>query len=1169
MNQSDQIVAALAPFTHVDLNKLMVRHAATLPSNFKEYVEQVLKPLGLAVGREHPVLLRWNVIPQSGVPFGPFRVSRIETRNGIWSIEQLVRLSKGQVRVTGSNPRRISLTETIHQRFGPNDWIWGLQLAVLKVEGSAPTGTLRPIDRHGRCFPEAAIPVRGSGFYVLTGPNIFGFLASGEFDVKDVFGLSAALSQLEERGQIVQVGRAGFPGPREWCGLQGYEPGVTIDPVAAATDRLTLEFLVRRDSYSPAVIGSGLDMAVLDDPTENLKRVMSSEIIQRLLTDMKSALANPQRTATFTLDNQADATTVKASMRFSHILQMLAGTDACAGAALGHGIVDVAAHGIKEAHVAPEFHAAIKQDPFFAGPFPIDRTSVPQAWPFYVIEGRFWNPDDGDPVPDSFDLGSRRILRTIAHLERRGVDSELLVAKESGRNLSQRILPRDRDDNYRATIELVLKELSALAQGYFVKRTLDGDAKEWVNSTANGPAHFNPIVPNPHSDRDATNNVHEIFDHAVSLRSDEATAISYEAWSRDRFGRMAGPRSGSVAVQPPDVGTPDLKRIWPNYRPNGDIDLCIELGWEWTHRSPSEFRLAGGFTDVPVAGSPPADLPVDALFELPSSGNKVDLRLVFGPNLDDPPTLQVGGNPMAGSSVEKIDYPATETQEVPSSTLASRIVQRRYRVRIPFGSAAVIFAQGSSRLYQVVCDATERVSGNRRSKRPSQTVNCRLSDPRPPIRPVLDANFVWSAFPDRNRIARARISWQPSTGPAIGGYRLWTAGEAALVDALIAHQPDLAIALQAISGLDSRRARADALAQFFELHKQGVSDGKPFVERLFEYLTLELDNIPATNTSAEFLLGANLSALQICLVSAYSRTGVDNDRLDKPQIAFVAVPHAPRLDKPKLRVLTEDVSGALQAMGAALLIVGTNDAADSNSLRLLEAVTDTPDDSTLMLPIKDAVPIDSAAVDFHLGSSNAIDAFRKEMSVDHVSCFRYRPAPTWHTRAFSAEVVHEDPTGSGRRFRSAPSEAALASVAPVSIPRMTNLRVVPQRNASLDIDAEFSGLPTGVFMATQSSAIIEIQVAKPSDRTSRTAAFVFPVHFDEPGKTFHVDSKDGVYNLSASVADAVDDGCSLTCRIVKQDQLSDLEIAYVRLHLTDPAGRKSRVDVFQHERDDD
>lgn len=87
-------------------------------------------------------------------------------------------------------------------------------------------------------------------------------------------------------------------------------------------------------------------------------------------------------------------------------------------------------------------------------------------------------------------------------------------------------------------------------------------------------------------------------------------------------------------------------------------------------------RLAGGFADIPKADSPPAELPPDTLFELPRSGNKVNLRLVFGPD-SDLPAIQAVGQLMAGSYVERIDYPATETLEIPTSTLANRITQRR------------------------------------------------------------------------------------------------------------------------------------------------------------------------------------------------------------------------------------------------------------------------------------------------------------------------------------------------------------------------------------------------------------------------------------------------------------------------------------------------------------
>lgn len=245
-------------------------------------------------------------------------------------------------------------------------------------------------------------------------------------------------------------------------------------------------------------------------------------------------------------------------------------------------------------------------------------------------------------------------------------------------------------------------------------------------------------------------------------------------------------------------------------------------------------------------------------------------------------------------------------------------------IQIPLGQASDIFGAGiSSRQVEIVADASEKVSGQRRTSPPLPVHSKRIEDPRPPVLKREPWAIHWSGLPNsQTGLASALLPLPVADGPPIRGFQAWRANETGLLDLALAQTFEDSD--QAADILRLIRAERDKVIRLRLIQSVvepllGNADFEQSVIDLFRADSLEF--IDKARPGVEVSLPASQIGFEFFIFNAVSATGVVGQKKPSMVLRAVAVPTDIVSTPPHVRLVNSDNTGLFEHSGMCLALV--------------------------------------------------------------------------------------------------------------------------------------------------------------------------------------------------------------------------------------------------------
>jgi len=332
----------------------------------------------------------------------------------------------------------------------------------------------------------------------------------------------------------------------------------------------------------------------------------------------------------------------------------------------------------------------------------------------------------------------------------------------------------------------------------------------------------------------------------------------YAVAAQDVFGRYSGWSTVDFAgeaepPQAPAVVAATLDR---------DGTLTVDVGWDWSDRSPELIELVGAYAHDPAT-------------------TVLDVQLVFH---GDPTPSASGGEaiPLDPERNPAGDWGAAQDRDPLEPE--TRFYRLRIAVPLDFGGQRMRELQVRARGQ---CHLHERVAPGWNVGPFGAPRSAVVYDPAPPPPPSVPEAPQWASVPDAGGVSRALLEW-PSDARA-AGYAVYEATETSLLAALGRPAPDTA------RPLDERLATLRA------------SD-LPRLRPAFRRVRKELVRASGPTVSHEVELPRGSAVLHLYAITAVSHNQVESD-WPATSRGFVAVA-APRLARPHAPSLTAGVEAA-------------------------------------------------------------------------------------------------------------------------------------------------------------------------------------------------------------------------------------------------------------------
>lgn len=458
-------------------------------------------------------------------------------------------------------------------------------------------------------------------------------------------------------------------------------------------------------------------------------------------------------------------------------------------------------------------------------------------------------------------------------------------------------------------------------------------------------------------------------------------------YGRDVFGRWPAPVTNNCPLPAWPVAAPSLISADVSYDVDGSASLKVTFSWDWTIRSPYEIRfglLIAASGDAALQSLQPGDgLNRPGLAQLP-------LWVRFG--ADDAPLLQSNG-PVPGD---------IKIEAIPAPQGAGPNDVRSYLLILPLGNVSTVFVNGGDHSLALCADAWEAVSGHTEQRRSKVVALFRdLKDPRPPILNGDRWKLLWTSRINGAGLARVRIPRPQVVSGDVGGFNVWRANEASVLDLAISEEYGSdAAGEDVLSAIREERDMSVRLVEIQSLVERHL--WKPAFLRSFVNL-FEAADAKLQVEDYDLVLPGAQAGLEFVMFSAMSRANVASDKTPLSNLAAIAVPVERPPERPALRVISSDVAGTFAMSGVCIALVGTVEGYATEDVRIFwSARTDVEDPSQLLQRLEPIANLTRQAARKYVPE---VDELCDRMAMPVVHIFLMKPPQTWRRQSWAAELL--------------------------------------------------------------------------------------------------------------------------------------------------------------------
>ena len=612
------------------------------------------------------------------------------------------------------------------------------------------------------------------------------------------------------------------------------------------------------------------------------------------------------------------------------------------------------------------------------------------------------------------------------------------------RQVAQLVLPREtasfsgcqtdaRNPNGRdkpATTDIELRfERSARLNVHYVAKTLNGDEDFWRDEQKLPKA----IFPETNDDDLSPKGDPQFRLGPVNLPLKRFIRLPLTSFQRDVFGRW-GHSTAEIKLTPWPVSAPTLISGEILYEEDGGVYLDTTLSWDWSIRTPAEFRI-GIAMDVMGNFSPEGGIRLPGI----EIGLKFSIRFteqvnpeLYFYNLAEDGSEDRQESP-GGFCVNQLSPTVTEAGEMGESIDLPKSELRTYLLRTQLGSLDELFINQDEVIVSLCTDASEIVSGKRRSK-PPQVIRRVLQDPRPPVLKGDLWKLHWTSRRNAENRATATLHAPPVEFGKIAGYHVWRTHESAVLDLAVEEQfgsnPQGATVLDTILHVRDMGVRLLLIQGLVEQNLWKPKFRRAFVN-LFEAAQTDLNQ-----GEYELSLPGSQSGLEFAMFSAVSSTGVASDKTSINNLYAIAVPAEPRRDQPTLRILTSDISGTFAFSGLCLALVGTHASCNAEEIRFFwDARTDVEDADQLLHRLEPVSQLTPSEAQLYVPE---IKSFCDQEIAPRTHIFLLQPPQSWSHHSFAVDTK--------KRYSRFPSDEI-----PSTRSVLVKARIVPFRSPQLSL----------------------------------------------------------------------------------------------------------------------
>ncbi|MER9353766.1 hypothetical protein NKI61_10755 [Mesorhizobium sp. M0514] len=910
----------------------------------------------------------WSTEPALGMPVAPAVVDATQKPFSLGGHAVTV----GNIQIEASTGFEANLLQHV-----PGAYINGL-LCVLAYGNALDTDCqIFAIDASGDEIPETRQLVSHNSKVLLFGPGIFGAKATARVNLQQVLIVGFSENAELPLRSMAEVGPC-LPGITCYDD-QGYL-GAKGDQQWSLDMRLKADALARANGNAPqsARLTSEVHQA---DPHTVASLVLQQEFVQRIPADFANILADPAWTYTQPVPGTIDANFEVCPSAMWQAIALMGPIEAVSlGQAVSFG-------------VGQQFPYLGNRDEIFdwiigqqALPFPVVRITT-----FHALRG-------------FVDTGSAQGNRYAANVRKSVQFARLILGAEPTitAEATEQRPPRIRDGAASCDACLVVDAPSQL-DTFFVEQVAGSENFFIEDASGAIKAYF------PNSDES------DILSHGgpylrvgpVELPFTMPANVTLGVYPRDIFGRWPKRDEPICRLDPWPVQAPTFGPSNLAYAASGQAYLSTTIMWDWSIRTPSDFRL--GLIAVSDGKDPglKSSLPISGL-ELPGENKVRYVSIVF----DSHGNPGLSGEQPDGAEVGAIDPPPADPDDLVQLAGINDPDPRTYALTMPLGPTSVIFNASPTRFVALTADAWEAVSGkteDRRSKDKARTI-ARLDDPRPPTLEGSHWSLSWSSRPNGANVARAYLH-----GPAVTvatdllGYMAWRAGESAVLDLALAGQDaDKAATLfDAVRRETNMQVRVRLVQNIVGTQLSDPRFAQRFVGLFLAANTTLVDkgyelDVPGTQTGLEFVM-----------FTATSRSGMMSAKFDQQGLSnlyAIAVPVPLKVSQPALQIITYDPDGVLSLVGLCVAIVGLDRQGERRGIRFFwDSNPDIADSDEILHRLE---PVAELSIKDARRYIDDIDSIIGRLPFSEKRIFMLQPPQSWLPHCFCVDTVGLDAIGS-------------------------------------------------------------------------------------------------------------------------------------------------------------
>lgn len=878
------------------------------------------------------------------------------------------------------------------------------------------------IDALGDDIPETRQRVDQNSKLLFPGPGIFGVRATGRVDLNGVLLIAFVPTQDLPTAHIAEVGPC-LPGVN--CYDDQAYLGVRLDQPGSLNRRLKADALARANGNAPQS-----DLLATEvhrkDPTKTAKLVLAQDFVQRVQPNFAAILADPSWTYQQLVNGVVGSTFEVCPSAMWQAIALIGPAEAVT---LGQAVSFPAGQCPYLTTVEEIFDWIAKRQEL---PFPVVRITT-----FHALAGFV---DTGSAQDNR---NAANVLKTVQYA-RLIIESDPAIVSEA----TAARAPIAHDGPASCDVRLVVDVLSRL-DAFFVEDGAGSESFFKDGVTGEVKCYF------PNSDVSDAASVGQPyfvvgpFDLPMAAPAGKQLGVQ----GRDIFGRWPARGETTCPLNPWPVQAPVFGPTSINYQADGLSCLSTTIMWDWSLRSPNDFRLGLIVTDDGKSPALKSSLPITGL-HLPGEEKARQASIVF--DAAGVPSLK--GDPPSGMQVITIQPPPPDPDDPVLPAGINDPDPRTYALSLPLGENSEIFKVMSTRFVALTADAWELVSGNteeRRSKDKARAIT-QLNDPRPPILESSHWGLSWASRPNGANVARAFLTAPSVTGGPTDllGYTAWRASESAVLDlALAAEDPATAATLIAAV---RRETNMPVRLRLIE-NIVGTQLSDPAFAQQFVGLFLAA-NTTLVDRGYELEVPGTQPGFEFAMFTATSRSGVMSAKFDEQGISnlyAIAVPVPRKVSQPALRIISYDPDGVLALAGLCVAIVGLDGHGAQRRVRFFWDASPHIRASDEILHRLDPVA--------ELGIKDArryvgdIEAIVGRMRFPEVRIFMLQPPQSWMPHCFCVDTVGLGPIGNdpNQDIASPRSDLLTVRIVPFSRPRLVASKPLKERTWIVT--------PTGLF----------------------------------------------------------------------------------------------------------